>query len=425
MGFWNNFISRFQRTSGNDFLKGNWYPLVSSSSKSGVTINAKNALTISAVYAAVQLITDDLSSLPIQIFSDNGKTKNKLPKHPLSKLFKQQPNSLQTPYDFWQVMIPHLLLRGNAYALIEFDRISKRPVTLLPIHPDIVEPTLADGILYYKVKFPDNSEKVFDQVSMLHFRGLGDDIEKGKSVIEYAKDNLGLAKASEDFGSAYFKNGATPTGVLETDTELSQKAFDNISASFRKRSQGLDNASKTLILEQGLKWKSISIPPEQAQFLETRQHSVLDVCRWFKVAPHQIGELSNATFSNIEEQNLSYYKQTIRARVINIEQELGRKLLREDEKGKLYFRMNIDALLRGDIKTRYESFKIGVQNGWLSANEIRGMEEMNPYEGGDTYWMQTNTAPINEEGTNQPKVVEQPKNNNNEEDNDKEPIQST
>lgn len=413
MGFWSNLFSK--RTNDN-FLKGNWKPLFAQS-KSGVRIGQDNAMAIPAVFAAVQLITDDISSLPIQIFSEVGDKKSKLPKHPLASLFKLAPNSLQTPYDFWQVMIPHLLLRGNAYALIEFDNVSKRPKALLPVHPDMVTPVLDGGVILYEVKFKDNTSIVVDQTSMLHFRGLGDDIEQGKSVIDYARDNLGLTKAAEDFGSAFFKNGASTTGVLETDTPLSDKAYENLRRSFRSRQGGLENAAKTMILEQGMKWKSISIPPNDAQFLETRQFGVIDVARWFKVPPHKIYDLAKATFSNIEEQNLDYVKQTIVSRAINIEQELNRKLLRESEKPRMFFRLNVDGLLRGDIKTRYEAHKIGMQNGWLSANEIRNKEELNPYEGGDTYWMQTNTAPI-VDGTNQPAQPEptvEPKINDNEE----------
>ena len=380
----------------NDFLKG--VTNVGTTS-SGVSITTENSMTIAGVYAAVRVITDAISQLPTHVVREVGNNIERDKKHPVFPLVSRQPNDLMTNFVFWQIMFPNVLLWGNAYAIIDFDPRTQRPISLLPVHPSMVTVSMRNGILMYTFRLEGGTEFTHDQSNVLHYRGLGDQL-MGKSVIDLAKENLGLGKAAERFGSTFFGNGTNMNGVLTTDSSLSDKARTNISASISSSNGGLSNSNKLLLLEEGLKFQTTSIPPDSAQFLETRKFSIPDISRWFKVAPHKIADLERATFSNIEEQDLNFVKETILPWVIMIEQEDNRKLLREDEKNTLSIKKNLDGLLRGDIKTRYEAHKVGIQNGFMTPNEARKKENMNPIDGLDTTWMQLNTAPV-VDGTNQ------------------------
>ncbi len=380
----------------NDFLKG--VTNVGTTS-AGVSVTTENSMNIPGVHAAVRVITDAISQLPTHVVKevDNNIEKDKT--HPLYPLVSRQPNDLMTNFVFWQIMFPNVLLWGNAYAIIDFDPRTMRPISLLPVHPSMVTVSIHNSILMYTFRLEGGTQFTLDQSNVLHYRGLGDQL-MGKSVIDLAKENLGLGKAAEQFGATFFGNGANMNGVIQTDSALSEKAYTNISNSINGNHGGLSRSNKMLILEEGLKFQNTSIPPDAAQFLETRKFSIVDIARWFKVAPHKLADLERATFSNIEEQDLNFVKETILPWVIMIEQEDNRKLLREDEKDTLSIKKNLDGLLRGDIKTRYESHKIGIQNGFITPNEARKKENMNPIDGLDTTWMQLNTAPV-VDGTNQ------------------------
>jgi len=375
-------------------------------SSSGVTISKDNAMTLSGVYCAVRVYADALASLPIHVIKENGRNKEKDKSHPVYSLLAFKPNDIMTSYTWRQIAIPQLLLWGNSYSLIEFQGGgSRRPKSILPIHPSMVEVHLVDGKLMYEIKLEGGKNVVVDQTQMLHFRGLGDNVE-GKSVIDYAKDNLGLGKAAEEFGSTFFGKGATTSGVLEHPNKLSTTAQANLRASFNETYAGVNNSNKAMILEEGMKWNQISVPPDSAQFLETRQFSILDIARWFKLPPHLIADLTNANFNNMSQQDLNFVKYSILPYVENMEQEMNCKLFRETERGNTYVNMNLEGLLRGDIKTRVEAYQTGIQNGWMTPNEARLKEGLNPINGLDDTWMQLNTAPI-VDGTNQQETTEE------------------
>jgi len=382
-------------SSNNAFLSGAWQ---SSKVNSGVSVTKENSLSIAGVYSAVKVITDSISSLPIHVMKESGNTKLKDTSHPVYPLLSREPNSLMTSFVWRQIIVPHILLWGNAYCIIEFAKGSYRPLSILPVHPSKVEVEIIDGVLMYTFKL-ESKTFTLDQSNVLHFRGMGNDV-MGKSVIDVAAENLGLGKASEQFGSKFFGNGASMTGVLSTDSSLSDKAFTNLRTSFNDLHSGIANANKPLILEEGLKYTSTSIPPDSAQFLETRRFSIEDIARWFSIPPDKIGDLSRATFSNLEQQNLNYVTNTLLPLTINIEEELNRKMLRDNEKNTTYFKLNLDGLLRGDISTRVDSYAKLIQNGVMTPNEARTKEGMNPLEGLDNTWMQINTAPV-VDGTNQ------------------------
>jgi len=408
--------------SQNNFESGKWDDLYSSPSKSGVRINQDNVTSLSGVYAATRVYTDAISSLPIHVMKEGKDRKEKLFNHPVRTLLKN-PNQLMTSSVWRQIAIPHILLWGNSYNLIEFEKGgSFRPKAILPVHPKNVQKVeIQRGVLVYHIALDDGEKFVVDQSQMLHFRCQGDNL-MGKSVIDVARDNLGAAKATDDFGGAFYRNSASLNGVLTTDVSLNDKAYENIKKSWDKAHKGVNNANSTAILEQGLKYQSITMSPENAQFLETKRFAIEDIARWFKLPPHTIADLSHATFTNIDAQDLNLVKHSILPLVVMMEQEIDRKLFREQEKQTTYVKFNLEGLLRGDIKTRFEAYKIGIQNGFMTLNEARAKEDMNPMEGLDNTWMQLNTAPI-VDGTNQQKVEQTTKQDENNED--KEPIQNT
>ena len=412
------------KESSRSFLTGNgWESLTLGKTKSGVSVTKQNALTIAAFYAGVRVYADAISMLPKGIIKEQNGSKIKDKKHPLYKLVSSEPNALMTNFVLWQIIIPQIILWGNGVCVIEFEKGSHRPKSIIPVHFSRVKINLMDGILVYSIKIDGQKDLVLDQSNILHFRGLGDEIV-GKSVLDYAADSLGVGKAAEDFGGAFFGNGANMGGILSTDQILSDSAIKNIRDSWNKNNGGISNAQKTAILEQGLKFQAMTVPPDSAQFLETRKFSVTDVARWLKLPPHVLGDLERATFSNIEQQDLNLVKHSILPYVVNIEQELNRKLLRETEKGTYYFKMNLEGLLRGDITTRVDAYTKLIQNGVMTPNEVRAKEDMNPLDGLDSTWMQTNTAPVID-GTNQQEKTEvekievEPKTETDEENNDK------
>jgi len=377
-----------------------WETLGGTSTKSGVTINQENSLTIPAVYAAVKVISEAFSTLPMHIMKDDGTNKIKDKSHPVYKLFTREPNALMTISTYWKLVMPDILLWGNSYSIIEFAPGTFRPLAVMPVHPSKVEVEIKNGVLWYTFRL-ESTTLVLDQSNVLHFRGMGNNV-MGKSVIDFAKNNLGLGAAAEEFGSRFFGNGASMTGVLQSENSLSDKAYANLKTSFNDMHGGISNANKPLILEEGLKYTPTSIPPNNAQFLETRRFSVEDIARWFNIPPDKIGDLSRATFSNLEQQNQNFITNTLMPYVINIESECSRKLLRETEKDTTYFKMNLNGLLRGDIKTRTESYRTLFNIGAMTVNEIRNFEELNPVDGGDARYVPMNLGKVDEDGNNQP-----------------------
>jgi HK97 family phage portal protein len=392
-----NIFSRFFNTSKEVISESRsigWddFDNLTSPSKSGVSITKDNAMAISGVYAAVKLLTDSISSLPVHLIKETKDKKEKDYTNPVYKIVSKEPNSLMTSYTWRQIVMPQLLLWGNSYNVIDWDKKTMRPRQLMPVHASKVKVEVRKGIAYYTIQLESKTITV-DQSNMVHFRGLGDEIE-GKSVIDYAKDNLGLGKAAEEFGSKFFSNGASIGGVYEHPTQLSDKAYNNLQKSLERRTSGLNNSHKILILEEGMKFTTTSIPPNAAQFLETRKFSINDISRWFGVPPHMIGDLERATFSNIEQQNLNFSQFSILPYVILMEQELNRKLLQEAEKDSMYFKLNMDGLLRGDMATRYAAYQTGIQNGIINPNDVRKKEDLDAYDGGNDYWMAANITRI-------------------------------
>ena len=364
-------------------------------SSAGKSVTAQTAIQLSTVYACVRVISETVASLPLGVYEATDDGNQKATDHPLYRLLHDEPNAEMTSFVFREVMLAHPLLYGNSYSQII--RSGKNSIVglypLLPDHMDVDRDS--KGNLTYTYTTSDGKTVVIKPTDVLHIPGLGFDGVMGYSPIALEKSAIGLGIASEEYGSKFFSNGARPSGILtHPNTVKNPKA---IRESWNTAYGGSSNANRVAILEEGMTFTPLSIPNNEAQFLETRKFQVEEICRIFRVPPHLVGDLEHATFSNIEHQSIDFAVHTIRPWLVRIEQAMNRALFAETEKGKYYVQFNIDGLMRGDYKSRMEGYAIARQNGWMSANDIRELENQNPIpaeEGGDAYLVNGNMISI-------------------------------
>lgn len=371
--------------------KGGFYDIDGGLASGAVT--EKQAMRLSAVYACIQLYARTIGCLPLGLYKKQTQGKEKAEEHYLYKILHDEPNPIMTSTVFRQTLVANQKAFGNAYAWIEFDAAWKVKA-LWPIKGDCCYPRkdLATGRVFYQATF-DQKSVLLEDWEVLHFPCVGFDGIAGISPIRQAAEAMGLGLDVQRFGRKFFQNGARPSGVLEHPGELSEEAQDRLEHKFDREYSGLNNAAKTVLLEEGMKYKPISIAPEEAQFLESRKFSVTEIARIYMIPPHMIGDLDKATFSNIEAQDINFAKHTILPELVLWEQELKKKLLNKEEAAKYTVNFNIDGLVRADYKTRYEGYAIGKQNGFLSTNDIRNMENMNLVADGDGYYVPVNMMP--------------------------------
>ena len=362
---------------------------------SGKPVNERTAMQTTAVYACVRILAEAVASLPLHVYEyrDDG-GKKLVHDHPLYYLLHDEPNPEMTSFVFRETLMSHLLIWGNAYAQIIRDW-AGRVLGLYPLLPDKMEVQRDDkGNIYYVYSRNSDENPTFKEYGniklkaedVLHIPGLGFDGLIGYSPIAMAKNAVGMTLACEEYGASFFANGANPGGVLEHPGVL--KDPSKVRESWNSVYRGVSNAHKIAVLEEGMKYQQIGIPPEEAQFLETRKFQINEIARLYRIPPHMVGDLDKSSFSNIEQQSLEFVKYTLDPWVIRWEQSLQRSLLLPGEKGKYFIKLNVDGLLRGDYQSRMNGYAVGRQNGWFSANDIREMENMNPIpdeEGGNLY----------------------------------------
>ena len=389
------------RTSGSaySFFLGN--------STAGKRVNERSAMQMTAVYSCVRILSEAVASLPVHVyrFNDSG-GKEKALDHPLYFLLHDEPNPEMTSFAFRETLMTHLLLWGNAYAQII--RNGKGEIIgLYPLMPDRMTVDRDDkGRLYYEYQLSSDdahtmkgSTVILQPKDVLHIPGLGFDGLVGYSPIAMAKNAIGLAIAAEEYGSKFYANGAAPSGVLEHPGTL--KDPSKVRESWTQTFGGSSNANKVAVLEEGMKYTPISISPNEAQFLETRKFQINEIARIFRVPPHMVGDLEKSSFSNIEQQSLEFVKYTLDPWVSRWEQNMMRSLLTDDEKTTYFIKFNVDGLLRGDYQSRMNGYAIGRQNGWMSANDIRELENLDriPEElGGDLYLINGNMTKLQDAG---------------------------
>lgn len=386
---------------------GSSYSFFMGGSTAGKNVNERSAMQMTAVYACVRILSEAIAGLPLHLYrySDEG-SKEKAVDNPLYFLLHDEPNEEMTSFVFRETLMTHLLLWGNAYAQII--RNGKGSVmALYPLMPNKMEVDRDEnGQIIYKYnrsKDEANTKEegtvVLESADVLHIPGLGFDGLVGYSPIAMAKNAIGMAIACEEFGSKFFANGASPSGVLEHPGILKDPA--RVRDSWNAAYGGSANSHKVAVLEEGMKYTPISISPNEAQFLETRKFQINEIARIFRVPPHMVGDLEKSSFSNIEQQSLEFVKYTLDPWVIRWEQSLSRALLSQEEKRTYFFKFNVDGLLRGDYQSRMNGYAVGRQNGWMSANDIRELENMDRIPknlGGDLYLVNGNMLPLGKAG---------------------------
>lgn len=381
---------------------GSAYSFLMSGSASGKYVNERTAMQMTAVYACVRILSEAVASLPLHIFHYTGTGSEKASEHPLYHILHDEPNPEMTSFVFRETLMTHLLLWGNAYAQVI--RNGKGEVTALyPLMPDrMTVDRDSKGRLYYEYRTGDDEPRNgkistvrLQPADVLHIPGLGFDGVVGYSPIAMAKNAIGLSIATEEYGSKFFANGATPSGILEYPGTV--KDPERVRESWNAGFGGSANAHKVAVLEEGMKYTPISISPNEAQFLETRKFQIDEIARIFRVPPHMVGDLDKSSFSNIEQQSLEFVKYTLDPWVMRWEQSITRRLFSPEEKRKYFVKFNVDGLLRGDYESRMRGYATARQNGWMSANDIRELENLDripPEAGGDLYLINGNMLPL-------------------------------
>lgn len=351
---------------------------------SGETVTPDGALVLSTYFACVRNLSEDVAKLPIGIFKQVGESRLLLPLHPIERLLDSIPNPEQSSFTLRETLTQWLLSWGNCFA--EIVRSNAGAVAQLwPIHPSRVRlRRLPDGSLIYQVMCDMDPASVRPQqkyvelkpADMFHVRGLGSGL-LGYSVAALAAESIGASLAAERFGAAFFGQGATQSGILTHPGTLDEPAQKNLRESWQKTYGGARNSHKIAVLEEGVTYTPISIPPDEAQFLETRQFQVEEICRWFRMPPHKVQQLLRSTFSNIEHQSIEYVTDTLMPWLCRWEKEVKRQLITEPD---VYMRHDVKELMRGDAATRSTYLKTLVYMGAISINEARMAEGFNPID---------------------------------------------
>ena len=359
---------------------------------SGENVDEKSAMQIATVYACVRLLAESVAQLPLHLYKTTEPDgQEKAPDHPLYKILYREPNPEMTSFSYWEAVMTHLLLWGNSYSQIIRDG-KNNVLGIYPLLPENVEIDRTDkGELYYiyhaytnEVPGENNKDIVFRRDEILHIPGLSFNGLVGFSPIAMMKNSLGTTMAVEKYGSSFFKNGAQPSGVLQHPGLL--KDPEKVRRQWNEVYGGAGNAHRVAVLEEGMEYKPISLPPEDSQFLSTREFGVEEICRIFRVPPHMVQDLKRATYANIEHQSIDFVVHTLDPWLVRIEKAIVKDLLLADEKDVYFPKFNVDGLLRGDYKSRMDGYSVGISTGIISPNEARRKEnlpQLPESEGGD------------------------------------------
>ena len=396
---------RKARDHPQDRTAGSQYTFYMGGSSAGKSVTERSAMQMTAVYSCVRILAEAVAGLPLHFYKYNEDgSKTKAIDNNLYHLLHDEPNPEMSSFVFRETLMTHLLLWGNAYAQIIRNG-KGEIIALYPLMPNKMSVDRDEnGHLYYSYQRSQEEGKeagtvILSTRDVLHIPGLGFDGLVGYSPIAMAKNAIGLAIATEEYGAKFFANGAAPSGVLEHPGTIKDPA--RLRENWNSTFGGSANSGKVAVLEEGMKYTPISISPEQAQFLETRKFQINEIARIFRVPPHMVGDLEKSSFSNIEQQSLEFVKYTLDPWIIRWEQSLNRALLNIEEKKTYFFKFNVEGLLRGDYQSRMAGYATARQNGWMSANDIRELENLDkisPEDGGDLYLINGNMLPLNKAG---------------------------
>ncbi|WP_335983397.1 phage portal protein [Acinetobacter haemolyticus] len=362
----------------------------------GDPVTPLRAMQLATVFTCVRVLAESMGMLPCRLYRREGKKKIPAEEHKLHDLLYVAPNDFMTAQEFWELLMVCLCLRGNFYAYKVYAL--GQVVELLPIDPSTVTPKLKDDwTVEYHVSFKDGV-RVLTQDEIWHVRLFTLDGLNGLNPVAYARKCFSLGLDLEAHASNLFKNGAVTSGVLETEESLTDDAFNRLKTEFTENHTGLANVYRPLILEKGLKWKPTALNFEDSQFLETRNFQKNEICGLYRVPPHLAAMMEKMTLNNIEHMGMSFVNYSLVPYMTRIESRIKVGLIKPDERKKYYAKFNAGALLRGDLKSRYEYYGKGIQWGFLSPNDVRELEDMDPRDGGDVYLTPMNMTTDPEEG---------------------------
>lgn len=346
----------------------------------GVRVSEAVALGLSAYYCGVNMIAGTVGSLPCNVYKRDGRKRDVWDVHPAHWLLHHEPNPEMTAMSFRQTAVVHAIARGNSYAEIERDG-DGNPRYLWPLLPTQTRPLRdEDGTLWYEVRLDTGEPRYLRRENVLHVPGLGFDGVVGYGLIQVARETIGLNAAQDQYAGKFFKNGGNISGVVETANVLKDETFERLKKEVAEKFSGLSNAHRIAILEAGLQFKSINPTHEEAQLIESRRFSIEEWARWLNMPPHKLKEMSKATFSNIEHQNIEWVVDTIRPWLVRFEQEYNRKLFRN--RNLFYVKHVVDGLLRGDQQSRFAAYAVARNWGWMSADDVLDLEDRNPLPNG-------------------------------------------
>ena len=366
----------------------------------GMPVNPSTVLTHATVWACTRIISETISTLGWHVMNNKPDgTRERSLTDKLLWILNSQANPEMTAFTWRETALLHAMIYGNHYSEIERDG-GGRPVALWPIdllRTDVQIRRSESGSMVYRATPENGDARDIAQANMIHLHGLGSDGLYGLSVIQLARRSIGSGLAMGEFGANFFANGAHVGIALKHPGKLSEPAKDNLKKSFNAAYAGPQNVAKTFVLEEGMELERLSMTMLDAQFLESRAFDVLEICRWFRVPPHKVADLQRATFSNIEHQAIEFVTDTILPWCRRLEQEVDIKLIGYGLQGIKSTRLNIDTLLRGDVTSRFNAYEKGRLGGWLSANDVRRLENMAPIENGDIYLQPMNYMEAGEE----------------------------
>jgi HK97 family phage portal protein len=385
----------YPQQSISTFIKWLTTGLWGKKTSAGENVDEETALTFSAVYACVRILSETLASLPFHVYrqEDNG---NKYidASHPLYRLIHDAPSKNFTSFTFRETMMAFLSLWGNAYARIIRSG-AYLPIELEIIHPANVDVSASKNGNVYTIKAQEGKTTKVNAVDMIHVPALSFDGLKGKSPIEVAAENIGLGLALQRFGAEFFRNGAALSGMIEHPGKLSDTAYKHIMESLENKHVGKDNRHRLQVLEEGMKYAQVTVPPEAAQFIASRKFQLNEVARIFRIPPHMLADLERSTNNNIEHQGIEFVQYTMLPWCVRFEQEFNRKIFKGNENGKYFVKFNLNGLLRGDAASRAQHYKDMFYEGIYSINEIRELEDMNKIgPEGDVRYIVSNLVPV-------------------------------
>lgn len=365
-------------------LSDYWYRSRSVETNSGKDVTVEGAMAVSAVFAATRILAETVAMLPIWMYErrpDGGK--RPAPEHPLFDVLHDQPNEKQTAMEWVEHMTSHAVLRGKAYSLITPGR--RGTVGMLsPLATDRMEEKHSeDGRIHYEYRTKKNEKISFEQDEIFQLNGFG-----GVSVVEHARESIGLALAAEEHGARFFKQGMEAPFALKHPGTLSKQAAERLREGVSRKYSGVENHFGILLLEEGMEAQKLGLTPEDSQYIASRKFQLTEIARWFRIPPHMLADLERSTYSNIEHQGLEFVMYSLLPWIVRWKQAIRRDLIQAT--GKYFADFKIEQLLRGDIKSRYEAYRIAIEHGILNPNEVRELENWNPRDGGNVYWMPLN-----------------------------------